>query len=108
MKATLAVKYCTFRCPSCLKARCWCPAPWHCFLTTTGHTNNFHVQNVKPALADKLVVKFGDTTLLDTVGYDISKTFEDLFLPVEQRDNMVLEGIQNEELCKIRSKAGDK
>jgi len=53
-------------------------------------------------------VKFARTTLQDTVGYDIYKTFEDLFLSQEERDNRILEGIQSEDLCKIRSDAGDK
>ena len=44
----------------------------------------------------------------ETKGYDIFKIYEDLFLSQEQRDNMLLEGIQSEELCKIRSNAGDK
>ena len=57
---------------------------------------------------DKLVVKFAGTTLQDTVGYDIYKIFQDLFLPGEKRDNMVPEGIQSEDLCKIRSGSGDK
>jgi len=56
-----------------------------------GHANNFLVQNATQ----------------DTVGFDIYNTFEDLFLPVERRDNVVPEGIQSEDLCKIRSKAGD-
>ena len=73
-----------------------------------GHANNFLVQNVSRALVDKLVVKFAATTLDETVGHDIYKTFQDLFLPGEKRDNMVPEGIQNEDLCKIRSKLGDK
>ena len=72
------------------------------------HANNFLVQNISRALVDKLVVKFAGTTLQDTVGYDIYKIFQDLFLPGEKRDNMVLEGIQSEDLCKIRSGAGDK
>ena len=48
-----------------------------------GHAKNFLVQNVTRALVDKLVVKFAGTTLQDTEGYDIYKTFEDLFLPVK-------------------------
>ena len=44
-----------------------------------GHANNFLVQNVTRALVDRLVVKFAGTNLQDTVGYDIYKTFEDLF-----------------------------
>ena len=52
-------------------------------------------------------VKFGGTTLEETVDYDVYKTFQDLFLPGEKRDNMVPEGIQSEDLSKIRSGAGD-
>ena len=73
-----------------------------------GHANNFLVQNVSRALVDKLVVKFAGTTLEETVGHDIYNTFSDPFLPGEKRDNMVPEGIQSEDLCKIRSNSGDK
>ena len=73
-----------------------------------GHANNFLVQNVSRALVDKLVVKFEGVILDETVGHDIYKTFSDLFLPGEKRDNMVPEGIQTEDLCKIRSNSGDK
>ena len=75
---------------------------------TGGHANNFLVQNVSRVLVDKLVVKFEGTILEDTVGYDIYKIFQDLFLPGEKRDNMVPEGIHSEDLCKIRSGSGDK
>jgi len=69
-----------------------------------GHANNFLVQNVMWALVDKLLVKFVGTVLQEMVDYDIYKTFEDLFLSQEkQRDSMILEGIQSENLCKIRS-----
>ena len=73
-----------------------------------GHANNFLVQNVSRALVEKLVVKFAGTILDETVGYDIYKTFQDLFLPGEKRDNMVPEGIQSEDLCRIHSNSGDK
>ena len=73
-----------------------------------GHTNNFLVQNVSQTLVTKMAVKFEGTTLEDTVAYDIHKTFSDLFLPGEKRGNMVPEGIQSEDLCKIRSGSGDK
>ena len=73
-----------------------------------GHANNFLVQNVSRALVDKLKLRFEGTTLQDTVGYGIYKIFQDLFLPAEKRDNMVPEGIQSEDLCKIRSNSGDK
>ena len=73
-----------------------------------GHANNFLVQNVTRALVDKMVVKFGGTVLEETVGYDLYKIFEDHFLSQEKRDNMILQGIQSEDLCKIRSGTGDK
>ena len=73
-----------------------------------GHANNFLVQNITRALVDRLHVKFGGTTLHDTVGYDIYKIFEDLFLSQEERDNGILEGIQSEAICKTRSGSGDK
>ena len=73
-----------------------------------GHANNFLVQNVSRALVEKLVVKFSGDTLQETDHYDIYKTFSDLFLPGEMHDNMVPEGIQSEDLCKIRSNSGDK
>ena len=73
-----------------------------------GHANNYLVQNVSRALVDKLAVKFAATTVQDTDGYDIYKFFEDLFLSVDERANMLSEGIQSVDLCKIRSGAGDK
>ena len=65
-----------------------------------GHANNFLVQNVSQALVEKLFVKFAATVLDEIVGYDIYKTFQDLFLPGEKCDNMVPDGIQSEDLCK--------
>jgi len=73
-----------------------------------GHANNCLVQNVTRALVDRLHVKFGGETLQDTVGYGIYKIFDDRLLSQEQRDNMIFEGIQSEDLCKIRSGAEDK
>ena len=72
-----------------------------------GHANNFLVQNVSRALVSRMYVHFGGSTLEDTTDYDVYKTFQDLFLPGEKRDNMVPEGIQSEDLSKIRSGAGD-
>ena len=36
------------------------------------------------------------------------KIWKDLFLSQDERDNMILEGIQSEDLCKICSGTGDK
>jgi len=73
-----------------------------------GHANNCLVQNVRRALVERLQVKFGGTILQDTVKYSQYKTFEDLFLSQEERNGMILEDIQSEDLYKIRSGAGDK
>ena len=75
---------------------------------TGAHANNYHVQNVSRALVNKLHVKFAATSVQDTDRYDIYKTFEDLFLARDERETMLSEGIQSEDLCKIRSGAGDK
>ena len=75
---------------------------------TGAHANNYLVQNVSRALVDRFVVKFAATTIQDTDGYNIYKTFEDLFLSSDERENMIREGIQSVDLCRIRSDAGDK
>ena len=72
------------------------------------HANNFLVDNVSRALVDKMTVKYAGEVLQDTVGFHIYKIYEDLFLSKEERDNMLLDGIQSEDLNKIRSNAGDK
>ena len=57
---------------------------------------------------DKFTVEYGGTSFQDTVGYDLCKIFEDLFLLADTAKNRLLEGIQSEALCKIRSGSGDK
>ena len=75
---------------------------------TGAHANNYLVQNVSRALVNKLVVKFAAATVQDTDSYNIYKTFEDLFLSMDKRANMLREGIQSVDLNRIRSGAGDK
>jgi len=77
-------------------------------LKVGGHANNFLVQNVSRVLVDKSVVNFSGTILQDTVGYDVYKIFGDLFLPEDERESKILEGIKRKDLSKIRSNAGDK
>ena len=60
---------------------------------TGAHANNYLVQNVSRALVDKFTFKFAATTVQDTDGYDIYKIFEDLFIPLHERANMLSEGI---------------
>ena len=67
---------------------------------TGAHANNY--------LVDKFIVKFASTIVQDTTSYGIYKTFEDLFLSRDKRENMLREGIQSTDLNRIRSGAGDK
>ena len=73
-----------------------------------GHASNYLVQNVSRVLVDKLHVKFAATSVQHTDGYDIYKIFEDLFLSADERANMLSEGIQSVDLCRIHSGSGDK
>ena len=77
-------------------------------LTLSGHANNFLVNNVSRALVNRLTVKFAGEILQDTDGYDLFKLYEDLFLTEKERANRLSEGIQSEDLAKIRCNAGDK
>ena len=72
------------------------------------HEGNYLVQNVSRALVDKFIVKFAATMVQDTDSYDIYKIFEDLFLSIDERENMLREGIQSEDLNRIRSDSSGK
>ena len=75
---------------------------------TGGEANNYLVQNVSRVLVKRFVVKFAGTKVQDTSSYDMYKIFEDLFLSADELEEKILEGIQSEDLCKIRSSAGNK
>ena len=75
---------------------------------TGGHANTSLVQNVSRALVDRFVVKYAGTTVQDTNGYDFYKIFNDLFLSTDEREEMLLEGVQSTNLNKVRSNSGDK
>ncbi|PFX32995.1 hypothetical protein AWC38_SpisGene2097 [Stylophora pistillata] len=77
-------------------------------LTVSEHANNFFVNNVSRALVDRLTLKFAGEIVQDTDGYDLFKLWEDLFLTKNERANMFREGIQSEDLSKIKCNAGDK
>ena len=42
-------------------------------------------------------MQYASSVLKETVGYDIFKMWEDLFLSQEEQDNMLLEGIQTDQ-----------
>ena len=77
-------------------------------LVVSGHANNFLVNNVSRALVDRLTVKLAGEILQDTDGFDLFKLYQDNFLTESERASMLSEGIQSEDLSKIRCNAGDK
>ena len=77
-------------------------------LTVSGHENNTLVNNISRNLVKSQKVVFGGETLQDTMNYDLFQTYHDLFLPKEERENMLRHGISSENMRKLRTNAGDK
>ena len=77
-------------------------------LTISGHENNTVVNNISRNLVKRQRVVFGGETLQDTTNYDLFQTYHDLFLPKEERENMLRHGISSENMRKLRTKAADK
>ena len=72
-------------------------------VTISGENTNYVVNNLSRNLISKLVVKWGSETILSIFNYNIYATFKDLWLTEEERDNSVFQGIQSENLRKLRS-----
>ena len=77
-------------------------------LTVSGHENNTVVNNISRNLVKRQKVVFGGESLQDTMNYDLFQTYHDLFLPKEERENMLRHGISSENMRKLRTNAGDK
>ena len=69
---------------------------------------SFLMNNLPRALVNRMTVKFAGEILQDTDGYDLIMLYEDLFLNEKERASRIAEGIQSEDLSKIRCNAGDK
>ena len=66
------------------------------------------MNNISRNLVKRQRVVFGGETLQDTTNYDLFQTYHDLFLPKEERENMLRHGISSENMRKLRTNAGDK
>ena len=77
-------------------------------LAASGHANNYNVNNVARALADRLTVKFAGEIVQGIDGYDPFKLYEDFLLAENEKASMIREGIQPVDLSKIRCNAEDK
>ena len=71
-------------------------------LAVSGHANNYILKNVARLLVDMLIVKFAIEIAPDTDGYDLFKPYEDLFLTQNEKVSIFREGIQSEDLSKMR------
>ena len=72
-------------------------------LAISGHENNTVVNNISRNLVKRQRVVFGGETLQDTMNYDLFQTYHDLFLPKEERENMLRHGISSENMRKLRT-----
>ena len=72
-----------------------------------GNTNNLFVNNVARNLQARVVDKLGGEIISDVNYYYIYQTYKDLWLSKKKRKNLVLQGIGEENLRKLRSEAGD-
>ena len=66
------------------------------------------MNNLSRSLVKRQRVVFGGESLQDTMNYDLFQTYHDLFLPKEERENMLRHGISSENMRKLRTNAGDK
>ena len=73
-----------------------------------GDPGNFLVDNISRALVDNMKIKFGGQMVNEIENYDVYKIYEDLYLPIVKRNNMLTDGIQTLELNKIRCNSNDK
>ena len=67
-------------------------------LFLSGHENNTVVNNISRSLVKRQRVVFGRESLQDTTNYDLFQTYHDLFLPKEERENMLRHGISSENM----------
>ena len=72
-------------------------------LKVSGEANGFLVNNESRTRFDRRTVKFEREIIQGTDGYDLFKFYDDLSFT----ESMFGEGIQSEDLSKIRCKAGD-
>ena len=77
-------------------------------LAISGHENNTVVNNISQNLVKRQRVVFGGETLQDTTNYDLFQTYHDLFLPKEERENMLRHGISSENMRKLRTGSANK
>ena len=77
-------------------------------MVVTGHKDNTLVNNLGRNLISQYKVLFGGEVVEDLGRFDLFKTYHDLFLTTEDRENRLRQGISNVNIRKIRTNAGNK
>ena len=72
-----------------------------------GHVNNTLVNNIGRNLVSNFKVVLGGETLQDTKRYDLFTTYHDLFLPTNERNKRLKQGMSSENMRRLRTGAGD-
>lgn len=72
-------------------------------VTLSGDSKNSVVNNLGRNLISKMVVKWGTEQIFDLNEFSHYSTFKDLWLTEEERSDRVFQGIQTENLRKLRS-----
>jgi len=75
-------------------------------LTVKGHANNHTRNNLGRIIVSKMSVKFRGECLFDLNHYNVFKTYCDLFMKVNKKEQSVYQGISNLKLRKLRSVSG--
>ena len=77
-------------------------------MVVTGHKDNTLVNNLGRNLISQYKVLLGGEIIEDLSRFDLFKTYHDLFLTNEDRDNRLRQGISDVNIRKIRTNAGNK
>ena len=72
-----------------------------------GHANNTLVNNLGRNLVSNFKVTLGGETLQDTKRYDLFMTYQDLFLPKNERMKRLKQGISTPNMRRLRTAADD-
>ena len=74
-------------------------------INVSGHAANHVVNNLGRSLIRKLVIKWGPEIVQSIDYYNLFFTFKDLWETKKKRANMIFQGVQSENLRKLRSGA---
>lgn len=74
-------------------------------INITGDTNSWFVNNLAANLINRIEIKWGTKSLLNINNVDVLYNYVDLWLTLNQRLNLIREGIQTPNLSKLRSNA---